>query len=86
MGLDAGSGLQVAVTRIRFFPNLQWSNIAKKILQAEFQGSNDKTTWARLAQIDQTVRSGWNVLKSADTTPYRYIRFKHNSTSACSLA
>jgi hypothetical protein len=43
-------------------------------------------TWNRLARVDQTVRSGWNILKSGDTTPYRYIRFSHNSTSACNLA
>lgn len=39
-----------------------------------------------LAKVGQTVHSGWNVIASKDTTPYRYLRFSHNSTSQCNIA
>lgn len=32
------------------------------------------------------MHSGWNVIKSTSDTAYRYLRFKHNSTSNCSIA
>jgi hypothetical protein len=86
IGLDAGSGLQVSVSTINFFPNIQWPIAMYYILYASFQGSNDNTTWNNLAVIDQTVHTGWNVIKSTDNTPYRYIRFLHNSTSMCNIA
>ena len=44
------------------------------------------SAWTTVATVDQTIHSGWNVLKSETTTPFRYIRFKHNSTSNCNLA
>jgi len=86
IGLDAGVGLAASISRISFFPNLGWTNVASKILYSTFQGSNDQNTWKNLAIIDQTVHTGWNVFASSDTTPYRYIRFVHNSTSKCNLA
>lgn len=86
IGLDAGDGVQVSVSRISFFANLNWANVAQYILYSTFQGSNDNTNWVTLATVDQTVHSGWNVLASKDTTPYRYVRFLHNSTSQCGLA
>ena len=78
--------MAVSVSRIRLFPNFNWENVGKKILHATIQGSNDMTSWNTLATIDQTIHSGWNVIKSVDTTPYRYIRFHHNSTSQCNIA
>ena len=42
--------------------------------------------WTNLATVDQTIHSGWNVLKSGDTTPFRYVRFHHNSSSMCNIA
>jgi hypothetical protein len=87
LGVDAGSGMGIAVSRIRFFPNLNWINVGKKILHAVFQGSNDQSSWTTLATVDQTIHTGWNVLKSEDSTnAYRYIRFLHNSTSQCKIA
>lgn len=32
------------------------------------------------------MHSGWNVLVSKDTSPYRYFRFRHTSDSQCNLA
>ena len=86
IGMDAGAGLQASVSRVSFFPNLNWTNVASRILYSVFEGSNDQTTWKTLAKVDQTVHTGWNVFSSVDTTPYRYIRFSHNSTSQCNLA
>lgn len=86
LGLDAGSQQQISVSRIRFFPSIDWPNVGKRILQAKFQGSNDNANWNTLATVDQTVHTGWNVLKSIDTAPYRYVRFLHNSTSSCNIA
>jgi hypothetical protein len=86
IGMDAGSGLQISVSRIRFFPYLGWTNTVSKILYAQFQGSNDNTTWTTLAIIDQTVHSGYNTILSTVTTPYRYIRFLHSSISQCNIA
>jgi hypothetical protein len=86
IGLDAGAGLKASISRFTFFANLNWANVAQYILYSTFQGSNDQITWQNLAIVDQTVHSGWNTFASKDTTPYRYIRFVHNSTSMCSLA
>ena len=60
--------------------------MGKKILHATIEGSNDMSAWTVLATVDQTIHSGWNVLKSDVTTPFRYVRFHHNSTSMCNIA
>jgi hypothetical protein len=86
IGLDSGAGMQASVSRISFFPDLHWTNVASQILYAVFQGSNDMVNWHNLAIIDQTIHTGWNVLQSTDNTPYRYVRFLHNSTSQCNIA
>lgn len=86
IGLDAGVGLQVSVSRIGFFPNIDWPSVTNYTLYSVFQGSNDKTTWNDLSLVDQTVHTGWNILQSKDNTPYRYVRFRHNATSRCQLA
>ena len=84
--MDAGAGVQASVSRITFFPNLNWTNVANKILYSVFEGSNDRSTWKTIAKVDQTVHTGWNMLTTSDNTPFRYIRFSHNSTSSCNLA
>lgn len=86
LGVDAGPIQQISLTRIRFAGNPNWTNVANYTLYAVFQGSNDQTNWNTLAIVDQTVHIGWNTLVSNDSTPYRYIRFLHNSTSNCHLA
>lgn len=86
IGIDIGSGLYAIINRIRFFPFLMWANTANYTLYAEFQGSNDNITWTTLGVIDQTVHSGYNTIMSLSSSPFRYIRFNHNSTSKCNLA
>jgi hypothetical protein len=36
IGVDAGSGLQIKLDRIKFFGNIQWANVANMILGAKF--------------------------------------------------
>jgi len=86
IGMDVGSGLAASINRIRFFPYLAWANTANYTLYSKFQGSNDRTTWTTLGIIDQTVHSGYNTIMSLSSTPFRYIRFLHSSTSQCNLA
>ena len=86
IGIDFGSVSSASISRIRFFPNLNWFNTAAILLDATFEGSNDGNTWTNLATIDQTIHSGWNILASSQTTPYRYIRFAHKNVSQCNIA
>ena len=45
LGVDAGAGVALSVSRIRMFPSLAWKNVASMILYSTFEGSNDMTTW-----------------------------------------
>ena len=63
--------------------------MVNKLLDGKFQGSNNKddaNSWVDMVTIDQTVQTGWNTYLSADSTPYRYVRFVHSSTSRCNIA
>jgi hypothetical protein len=85
-GVDSGAGVLTSVNRVRIFPNVNWANVGKRILHSTIEGSNDMIAWSTIARVDQTIHTGWNVLKSSDSTGYRYIRFHHNSTSQCNIA
>lgn len=84
--VDVGAGLQAVVDRVRFFPFINWVNTANYTLDGVFEASNDESSWTLMGKIDQTVHSGWNVIKSATKSAYRYFRFKHTSQSQCNLA
>ena len=86
IGVDVGQGLQAQIDRVRFFPFLNWDNTVNYTLGAVFEGSNDQSSWTLLATFDQTVHSGWNVIRSVSSAPFRYIRFRHTSQSQCNLA
>jgi hypothetical protein len=86
IGVDFGSALKASVSRIRFFPDMSWTNTANMILNSNFQGSNDLSTWTTLATTDQTIHSGWNTLASSSATAFRYVRFAHTSVSQCNIA
>ena len=58
--------MKISVSRVRFFGNINWPNVANKILYALFQGSNDFEAWNTISTIDQTVHTGWNTLISKD--------------------
>jgi hypothetical protein len=84
--MDVGQGMQAKIDRVRFFPFLDWDNTANYILGAVFEGSNDNSSWTNLGTFDQTVHSGWNVIKSSSSAPFRYVRFRHTNQSQCNLA
>jgi hypothetical protein len=86
MGVDAGEGLGIQLSRIRYFPNYQW-NIASLFVEGgRFEASNDNLTWVLLTKIDQTVHAGWNSIYPNNKNVYRYVRFVHDQTSKCGLA
>lgn len=82
--MDAGLNLMLSVYRIKFFPKGSLS--ADKYIGSSFEGSNDMTSWTTIVTLDQNVHGGWNTRESKITTPFRYLRYKHNSTTSCSLA
>lgn len=84
--VDVGAGLQAVVDRVRFFPFLDWVNTANYTLDGVFEASNDDKTWTLIGKIDQTVHSGWNVIRSITKNSFRYFRFRHTSQSQCNLA
>jgi hypothetical protein len=86
IGMDMGAGVTVKVNRFKYLPNMIWRNNSKILQGATFEGSNDMNSWSTLATIDQTVKRGWNVIVTTLRADFRFIRFKHNSTSQCSLA
>lgn len=86
IGLDAGVGKVVKVTRIRYFPYYKWTIAANFIKGAVFEGSLDGTTYTQIATVDQTVHAGWNSIQLSAVAYYRFIRLKHTSTSGCKLS
>lgn len=84
--VDIGQGMQAKIDRVRFFPFLDWDNTVKYTLGSVFEGSNDNGTWTTLGTFDQTIHSGWNVIRSSSSAPFRYIRYRHTSQSQCNMA
>ena len=37
--------IHATIDRVRFFPNLNWVNTVKKLLDGVFEGSNDNIIW-----------------------------------------
>lgn len=86
VGIDFGTLFAANVSRIRFYPTYYWSNAASYMLGAQFQGSNDKTNWTNISTIDSSVHTGWNIILPKTNTPFRYLRYLHNSTSQCLIS
>ncbi len=89
IGVDFGVGSQGNIRTIRYMPNPSWAIVAPKLDGGVFEGSNNNLNWTNIFSIDSTqVHSGWNEWKNSviDSVQFRYIRFRHNSTSYCSLA
>lgn len=84
--MDIGQGMQAQIDRVRFFPFLDWDNTVNYTLGSVFEGSNDNANWTTLGTFDQTIHSGWNVIRSSSSTPFRYIRYRHTSQSNCNMA
>jgi hypothetical protein len=88
VGLDFGQYLKADVSRIRYFPLRDWRSAGTYLIGSTFKASVDNVTWDTLYTVDSTVHTGWNIWRpqSPLATYYRYVRFEHNSTSACKLA
>ena len=89
VGLDVKAGMFVSINKIRYIPNPEWAVAASYLEGAMIQGSNDNQTWSLIFEVDiNNVHSGWNYWEkqSGTTHEYRYIRFKHDSTSRCEIA
>jgi hypothetical protein len=88
IGLDFGPYLQADITRIRYYPDPSWISAVTYMLGANFSASNDNVTWDILFTVDSTVHTSWNIWRPSTplATYYRYVRYQHNSTSACKLA
>ena len=87
LGVDFGADYQAEVARVRFFPKAVASaDVIKTYLGGVIEASDDMSSWTKLADITQTVKSGWNTRLSSSTTPFRYVRYRHGSTSNCGLA
>jgi hypothetical protein len=88
IGLDFGLNQQADIKKIRFYPNPTWKSAIPYIKGATISASNDGATWTTLSTLDSTVHTGWNIWKPENplTQTYRYVAFKHNSTSSCNLA
>jgi hypothetical protein len=87
--MDIGVGMQAKIDRFRFFPFLGWKNTVKYTLGSIFEGTNGNpanATWTTLGTFDQTIHSGWNVIRSSSSAPFRYIRYRHTSQSQCNMA
>jgi hypothetical protein len=85
VGLDAGVGNTVNITKVRWLPNRSWLQVSPKLAGAEIQGSNDDSSYTTLFALDNTARMGWNSWRPSTplSTNYRYIRFLHTSASKC---
>lgn len=86
IGIDVGSDLVLELSRIRYFPNSRWMVVSNYLVGASFEGSNDGVVWAKIATIDSTTHSGWNLIQTDTLPTYRQFRFVHGTTSNCQLA
>lgn len=88
VGVDFGLNTAANISSINYMGNPSWAITSSKIAGAVFEGSNDKNTWTNIFTIDSSVHMGWNFWPNLnlDSVIYRYIRFRHNSTSNCQLA
>lgn len=76
----------ISVDRFNIFPWVYMQNIVVKMLGGVFEGSNDDINWTIIGEIDETIHSGWNTIKSFNNKLFRYIRYRHNSISSCNIA
>lgn len=88
MGYDFGPYLRGNITKIRYYPYASWTSVGIYLIGSGFYGSNDNLNWDLLYKIDNTVHTGYNIWRPNPPliNTYRYIKFAHNSTSACKLA
>lgn len=87
VGIDMGAGKKVKMSSIRYMPYLKWLIASEYLQDAVIEASDTETSgYVLIHTIDQTVHAGWNSHTPTTTTPYRYVRIRHTSTSNCKLA
>lgn len=88
VGVDFGVDTVANISSINYMGNPNWAITSNMLTGAIFEGSNDLSTWSTIFTIDNTVHMGWNYWPNPNPAAvvYRYIRFRHNSTSQCQLA
>lgn len=88
VGVDFGVDTVANISSISYMGNPNWAITSNMLTEAVFEGSNDQFSWSTIFTIDNTVHMGWNYWLNPNPAAvvYRYIRFRHNSTSQCQLA
>lgn len=86
IGIDVGESKLIDIRRIRYFPYYKWEIVSKYLKGATIEGSNNGINYTIITMIDQTSHAGWNSIKLDNVNRFRYVRFKHNSTSGCNLS
>lgn len=87
VGLDLGTNYKRALFRIRYYINKNAIS-PDALIGAVFEGSTDNTSYTSIAIIDGKVHRGWNEWSQKSALPviYRYLRMRHNATSACKIS
>lgn len=85
IGFATPASTKASLNRFKFFSNPSWSIVTNVIMGASFEASNDNRTWVVLGEVDHTARSGWNSVFSNSTESYSFFRFKHTSSSKCTI-
>ena len=82
VGIDMGVDRVAQVTRVRFYPNFARSAVMQNGI---FDASVDGVTSVTLAIANVRPQMGWNYVDVADTTTYRYLRYRGPSNSYCEV-
>ena len=87
IGLDLGAKYKRSLFKIRYHINRKVID-PSLFIGATFEGSNDNATYTPIASVGGKVHRGWNdwSLKHPLGTIYRYVRMRHNSTTACKIS
>ncbi len=74
VGADFGAGNEIMPVEILYHPTIGKDAALALLVGAEFQGSNDGTTWDTLATITSQPTVDWHSVFAYTSTAYRYIR------------
>lgn len=71
-GLDLGASGSSIVTKIRYFPAHQRTEL---MIGGQFQISNDGSSWTTVFNVTSSLHEGWNSVSMPDLPATRHIRF-----------
>jgi len=72
IGYDFGAGWGALISRIRFYPRVQYSSYMQG---GVFESSNNALSWTPLATVQNPVEA-WNFIDIRSAAPARYLRFR----------